>query len=227
LQRVPRRGSAIHPPPASRRLCVDRIGPTRTFPRRAGAERKPGLNLKPAPAPPPSAAARQKEPAGDERGGPFSESWANLQHDWPQDESQRRMGFVLYRKQQLKKRRRGRIDARLAFRLMPFFVRVAPGDSGVRMPLNRPTSAASRLARPSGFAPFPCLPRLGEADLIARYFRAHWREPAGLGLRDDAALMRPTPGEDLVLTTDALRRQAVHFFADDPPGGNRPQGVCA
>ena len=59
-------------------------------------------------------------------------------------------------------------------------------------------------------------PRLGEADLIARYF-APLAGPAGLGLRDDAALMRPPPGEDLVLTTDALVA-GVHFFADDPPG---------
>jgi thiamine-monophosphate kinase len=58
--------------------------------------------------------------------------------------------------------------------------------------------------------------RLGEADLIARYF-APLAGPAGLGLRDDAALMRPLPGEDLVLTTDALVA-GVHFFADDPPG---------
>ncbi len=58
--------------------------------------------------------------------------------------------------------------------------------------------------------------RLGEADLIARYF-APLAGPAGLGLRDDAALMRPPPGEDLVLTTDALVA-GVHFFADDPPG---------
>ena len=58
--------------------------------------------------------------------------------------------------------------------------------------------------------------RLGEADLIARYF-APLAGPAGLGLRDDAALMRPLPGEDLVLTADALVA-GVHFFADDPPG---------
>src|ERR1700722_6650609 len=58
--------------------------------------------------------------------------------------------------------------------------------------------------------------RLGEADLIARYF-APLSGPAGLGLRDDAALMRPPPGEDLVLTTNALVA-GVHFFADDPPG---------
>jgi thiamine-monophosphate kinase len=59
-------------------------------------------------------------------------------------------------------------------------------------------------------------PRLGEADLIARYF-APLAGPAGLGLRDDAALLRPSAGEDLVLTTDALVA-GVHFFADDPPG---------
>ena len=59
-------------------------------------------------------------------------------------------------------------------------------------------------------------PRLGEDDLIARYF-APLAGPAGLGLRDDAALMRPPPGEDLVLTADALVA-GVHFFADDPAG---------
>src|SRR5258708_14223915 len=58
--------------------------------------------------------------------------------------------------------------------------------------------------------------RLGEADLIARFF-APLAGPAGLELRDDAALMRPPPGEDLVLTTDALVA-GVHFFAHDPPG---------
>jgi thiamine-monophosphate kinase len=60
-------------------------------------------------------------------------------------------------------------------------------------------------------------PRLGEDDLIARYF-APLAGPAGLGLRDDAALMRPPPGHDLVLTADALVA-GVHFFADDPPDG--------
>jgi thiamine-monophosphate kinase len=60
-------------------------------------------------------------------------------------------------------------------------------------------------------------PRLGEDDLIARYF-APLAGPAGLGLSDDAALMRPPPGEDLVLTADALVA-GVHFFADDPPRG--------
>ena len=58
--------------------------------------------------------------------------------------------------------------------------------------------------------------RPGEDDLIARYF-APLAGPAGLGLKDDAALLTPPPGRDLVLTTDALVA-GVHFFADDPPG---------
>ena len=59
------------------------------------------------------------------------------------------------------------------------------------------------------------MPRLSEQDLIARYF-APLAAPAGLGLRDDAALLAPPPGMDLVLTADALVA-GVHFFAEDPP----------
>jgi thiamine-monophosphate kinase len=58
--------------------------------------------------------------------------------------------------------------------------------------------------------------RPGEDDLIARYF-APIAGPQGLGLLDDAALLSPPPGADLVLTNDALVG-GVHFFADDPPG---------
>lgn len=61
----------------------------------------------------------------------------------------------------------------------------------------------------------PMSSRPGEDALIARYF-APQAGPAGLGLRDDAALLTPPPGCDLVLTTDALVA-GVHFFADDPP----------
>ncbi|MGA7198064.1 thiamine-phosphate kinase [Roseiarcus sp.] len=57
--------------------------------------------------------------------------------------------------------------------------------------------------------------RLTEDELIARIF-APFAGPAGLGLRDDAALLKVPPGDDLVLTTDALVA-GVHFFADDPP----------
>jgi len=57
--------------------------------------------------------------------------------------------------------------------------------------------------------------RPGEDELIKRYF-APLAGPAGLGLADDAALLAPPLGHDLVLTTDALVAR-VHFFADDPP----------
>ena len=57
--------------------------------------------------------------------------------------------------------------------------------------------------------------RPGEDEIIARFF-APLAGPAGLGLRDDAALLSPPAGEDLVVTTDALVG-GVHFMADDPP----------
>jgi len=59
------------------------------------------------------------------------------------------------------------------------------------------------------------MPRLSEQDLIARYF-APLAGPGGLGLLDDAALLAPPPGTELVLTADALVA-GVHFFAEDPP----------
>lgn len=58
-------------------------------------------------------------------------------------------------------------------------------------------------------------PRPSEDDLIARYF-APLAGPGGLGLRDDAAELTPSPGQDLVLTTDAIVA-GVHYFPDDPP----------
>ena len=58
--------------------------------------------------------------------------------------------------------------------------------------------------------------RPGEDELIQRFF-APLAGPAGLSLADDAALLVPPPGNDLVLTADALV-SGVHFFADDPPG---------
>ncbi|MDE2364752.1 MAG: thiamine-phosphate kinase [Hyphomicrobiales bacterium] len=57
--------------------------------------------------------------------------------------------------------------------------------------------------------------QLSEDDLIARYF-APLAGPAALGLRDDAALLSPPAGCELVLTVDGLVAN-VHFFADDPP----------
>lgn len=56
----------------------------------------------------------------------------------------------------------------------------------------------------------------GEDAFIARLFRPIARHPAARGLLDDAALLRPPPDSELVLTKDALVA-GVHFFADDPP----------
>ncbi|MEA2975748.1 MAG: thiamine-monophosphate kinase [Alphaproteobacteria bacterium] len=55
-----------------------------------------------------------------------------------------------------------------------------------------------------------------EDHLIAKYFRPLAKHPGALGLLDDAAVLTPPAGCDLVLTKDALVA-GVHFFADDPP----------
>jgi thiamine-monophosphate kinase len=57
----------------------------------------------------------------------------------------------------------------------------------------------------------------GEFDLIARYFAplAGAERVLSLGLADDAAILRPAAGRDLVVTADALVA-GVHFFPDDP-----------
>jgi len=54
-----------------------------------------------------------------------------------------------------------------------------------------------------------------EERLIARYFRPLAGHPGALGLADDAAILTPPPGCDLVLTTDGVIA-GVHFFPDDP-----------
>jgi thiamine-monophosphate kinase len=58
-------------------------------------------------------------------------------------------------------------------------------------------------------------PRSAEDRLIARYFRPLATHPGAFGLTDDAALLTPPAGADLVLTTDAIVA-GVHFFAGDP-----------
>lgn len=59
--------------------------------------------------------------------------------------------------------------------------------------------------------------RPGEFSLIAKYFRPLAEGNYGaLGLVDDAAMLRPPPGTDLVLTLDTIAAN-VHFAADDLP----------
>jgi thiamine-monophosphate kinase len=56
---------------------------------------------------------------------------------------------------------------------------------------------------------------ISEFGLIARHF-APLAGPAALGLLDDAAILTPPPGRELVLTADAMVA-GVHFPSDDPP----------
>ena len=62
----------------------------------------------------------------------------------------------------------------------------------------------------------PNSPESAEDRLIARYFRPLATSPGALGLGDDAAVLAPPPGCDLVLTTDGVIA-GVHFFPDDAP----------
>jgi thiamine-monophosphate kinase len=55
-----------------------------------------------------------------------------------------------------------------------------------------------------------------EDRLIARHFRPLAKHPGAFGLRDDAAVVTPPDGCDLVLTTDGVI-EGVHFFPGDPP----------
>jgi thiamine-monophosphate kinase len=54
-----------------------------------------------------------------------------------------------------------------------------------------------------------------EFALIGRHFRP-LAGPGALDLADDAALLTPPPGRELVLTVDAMIG-GVHFLPDDPP----------
>lgn len=57
----------------------------------------------------------------------------------------------------------------------------------------------------------------GEFELIARYFAPLARGfPGAYGLLDDAAVIAPAPGHELVAKTDAIVG-GVHFLLDDPP----------
>jgi thiamine-monophosphate kinase len=57
----------------------------------------------------------------------------------------------------------------------------------------------------------------GEFELVARYFAPLARGfPGAFGLLDDAAVIAPPPGHELVAKTDAIVG-GVHFLDDDPP----------
>jgi thiamine-monophosphate kinase len=58
--------------------------------------------------------------------------------------------------------------------------------------------------------------RLGEFEIIARYFAPLAKNPASLGLLDDAAVLAVPEGHELVITTDTII-EGVHFLAGDPP----------
>jgi thiamine-monophosphate kinase len=55
----------------------------------------------------------------------------------------------------------------------------------------------------------------GEERMIDRFFRPIARHKGALGLADDAAVLTPPAGHDLVLTADAVVAD-VHFFSGDP-----------
>jgi len=57
-----------------------------------------------------------------------------------------------------------------------------------------------------------------EDRLIARYFRPLAADPGAFALADDAAVVTPPAGCDLVLKTDGVI-VGVHCFPDDPPQG--------
>lgn len=57
-------------------------------------------------------------------------------------------------------------------------------------------------------------PKSAEDRLIATYFRPFATHPGAFGLTDDAALLAPPAGDDLVLTADAVIA-GVHFFPED------------
>ena len=206
LQRVP--GRSLRAIAAvGRRLAVDRID-IPDFPGRAGLSAT-RVNLSR-----PGAAAERggkaKKAGADQRARPCPRSWRNLQFD--RRERKVKEGLRAFYRKQWAKRKAAQVESGPLPASCPFCRLRSRRLRRSNALTDRPPPPV--LARRSGFA-LPMPSRLGEADLIARYF-APLAGPAGLGLRDDAALMRPPPGEDLVLTTDALVA-GVHFFADDPP----------
>jgi thiamine-monophosphate kinase len=54
-----------------------------------------------------------------------------------------------------------------------------------------------------------------EFELIANVFAPLAKESGALGLRDDAAVLRPPEGHEIVVSCDAIN-EGVHFLKDDP-----------
>ncbi len=65
-----------------------------------------------------------------------------------------------------------------------------------------------------------------EFELIAKYFAPLAVSPGAFGLKDDAAVIAPRPGHDLVVTTDTIVA-GVDFLADDPPRHDCKKKRCA
>jgi thiamine-monophosphate kinase len=78
------------------------------------------------------------------------------------------------------------------------------------------TAWAGGFARPNGRPATAERAGSGEFGRIARYFAPLAATPGALGLTDDAALLSPAMGEELVVTADALV-EGVHFLPGDPP----------
>jgi thiamine-monophosphate kinase len=57
--------------------------------------------------------------------------------------------------------------------------------------------------------------KLGEFEIIERYFAPLATDTAALGLRDDTAVLRPPEGQEIVLSCDTVV-EGVHFRKDDP-----------
>ena len=73
------------------------------------------------------------------------------------------------------------------------------------------------MAKPEVLTEWPAcmLGAMGEFDLIARYFTRPARR-AALGVGDDCALLQPSPGMQLAISSDMLV-EGRHFFADVDP----------
>ena len=69
-------------------------------------------------------------------------------------------------------------------------------------------------SRPDGAA--PTLQPLGEFGRIRRFFAPLATSSGALGLTDDAAILDLAPGQQFVVTTDALV-EGIHFLSSDPP----------